>query len=71
MRRVAVGMLIVIGLAPGLARAAETVSYTYDAQGRVVRVVSTGSTGSTAGPSTTTYQYDKVHNRVRKTVTKP
>jgi len=43
------------------AHAAETITYTYDAQGRVIQVHSTGSVN---GPSTTTYTYDKAHNRV-------
>ncbi len=49
------------------AQAAETITYTYDAQGRVIQVRSTGSAN---GPSTTTYTYDKVHNRVTATTVK-
>ncbi len=49
------------------AQAAETITYTYDAQGRVIQVHSTGSAN---GPSTTTYTYDKAHNRVRETTVK-
>ncbi len=49
------------------AQAAETITYTYDAQGRVIQVRSTGSAN---GPSTTTYTYDKVHNRVSATTVK-
>ncbi len=52
---------------PIVAQAAETITYTYDAQGRVIQVRSTGSTN---GPSTTTYQYDKAHNRVHETIVK-
>ncbi len=47
--------------------AAETITYTYDAQGRVIQAHSTGSAN---GPSTTTYTYDKAHNRVRETTVK-
>ncbi len=49
------------------ANAAETITYTYDAQGRVIQVHSTGSAN---GPSTTTYTYDKAHNRVSATTVK-
>ncbi len=49
------------------AQAAETITYTYDAQGRVIQV---RSTGSASGPSTTTYTYDKAHNRVSATTVK-
>jgi len=49
------------------ANAAETITYTYDAQGRVTQVRSTGSAN---GPSTTTYTYDKAHNRVTATTVK-
>lgn len=47
--------------------AAETLTYIYDAQGRVIQVHSTGSVN---GPSTTTYTYDKAHNRVQVNVVK-
>jgi len=61
--------LIVAGLplAVSTASAAETITYTYDAQGRVIQVLSTGSAN---GPSTTTYTYDKAHNRVTATTVK-
>jgi len=45
----------------------QTTTYTYDSQGRVIQVHSTGSAN---GPSTTTYTYDKAHNRVRETTVK-
>ena len=54
-------------LAASSAHAAETITYTYDAQGRVIQVHSTGSAN---GPSTTTYTYDKAHNRVTATTVK-
>lgn len=54
-------------LGAAAARAAETITYTYDAQGRVIQVRSTGSAN---GPSTTTYTYDKAHNRVSATTVK-
>ncbi len=49
------------------AQAAETITYTYDAQGRVIQVHSTGSAN---GTSTTTYTYDKAHNRITATTVK-
>lgn len=54
-------------LGTSTARAAEAIVYTYDAQGRVIQVRSIGSAN---GPSTTTYTYDKVHNRVTATTVK-
>ncbi len=47
------------------ANAAETIAYTYDAQGRVTQVLSTGSVN---GTSSTCYYYDKANNRVREVV---
>ena len=47
------------------ANAAETITYTYDAQGRVKQAL---STGSGTGTSSTCYFYDKVHNRVHEVV---
>ena len=49
------------------ANAAETIAYTYDAQGRVIQVLSTGSVN---GTSSTCYYYDKADNRVREAVVK-
>lgn len=40
--------------------AAETISYTYDARGRVTQVVRTGTVNNNVQ---TTYQYDKANNR--------
>ncbi len=47
------------------AQAAETITYTYDAQGRVKQVLSTGSVN---GTSSTCYFYDKAHNRIHEIV---
>ena len=58
-------VVAILGLGvAGSAHAGETITYTYDAQGRVIQVHSTGSVN---GPSTTTYTYDKAHNRVTTT----
>jgi hypothetical protein len=46
----------------GAVYAAETITYTYDARGRVVQVARTGSVNN----KTTTYVYDKAHNAIRR-----
>lgn len=48
------------------ALAAESISYTYDARGRVIAVVRSGSVNN--GQSTT-YALDKAHNRINVTTT--
>lgn len=50
----------------GVALGAETITYQYDAQGRLVTVARTGSVNSGV---TTTYGHDKADNRVSKTTT--
>lgn len=47
------------------ALAAETISYSYDVKGRLVRVVHTGSVNNGV---TTTYTHDKTDNRQRVVV---
>ena len=54
-----VGALLLAGSA---AQASETITYTYDAQGRLVSAASTG-TASGLAPSTATYSFDPAHNR--------
>jgi hypothetical protein len=44
--------------------AAETISYSYDARGRLVRVARSGTVNNGV---TTTHQYDRADNRVVKT----
>ena len=44
------------------AGASETLSYSYDARGRLTKVVRSGSVNKT-----TTYTYDKANNRTSKT----
>jgi hypothetical protein len=51
-------------LAPALASATETVTYTYDARGRLVKVV---QTVNSATPVTTDYTWDKADNRTHVT----
>ena len=53
--------LILLGAA---AYAAETISYTYDARGRVVRVSHAGTINNNV---VTNYTYDKADNRTNKT----
>jgi uncharacterized protein RhaS with RHS repeats len=63
--RVLVTMAIVV-MPDVAAMAAETVSYTYDAQGRLIRVVKSGSVNNGAAVQ---YTYDAAGNRVRVTAT--
>jgi hypothetical protein len=51
---------------PSLAAAAETITYTYDAKGRLVQVVRSGTVNNGV---TTTYAHDKADNRTGKTTT--
>ena len=55
------GILLVTG---GAAHAAETITYVYDARGRVKQVVRTGTVNNGV---TTTYTVDKADNRTNKT----
>ena len=48
------------------AAASETITYTYDARGRVKQVSHSGTANN--GVSTS-YTYDKAHNRTNKTTT--
>lgn len=50
----------------GPAYAAETVTYVYDARGRLVQVVRTGTVNNGV---TTAYTIDKADNRTNKTTT--
>lgn len=71
MRRVMKGrelvlISILVAAFPALAMAAETISYTYDAQGRLVKVVRNGTVNNGVN---TSYTHDKVINRTNVTVT--
>jgi YD repeat-containing protein len=46
--------------------ASETISYSYDARGRLVKVQRTGTVNNGI---TTTYTHDKANNRVNRTTT--
>lgn len=49
-----------------VAHASSSITYTYDARGRLKTVTLSGGTHSGAA---TTYTYDKANNRIRKQVT--
>lgn len=52
--------------APSIASASETITYSYDAKGRLIEVVRTGSVNKGV---TTDYSHDKADNRQRVTTT--
>jgi hypothetical protein len=61
-------LLVAIGIAtvPALAIASETISYTYDAKGRLIQVAHTGTVNNGV---TTNYAYDRADNRNQVTTT--
>ena len=64
MRRI---LLLAAALPPAMpAQAAETISYSYDARGRLVQVARSGSVNNGV---VTTYTHDKADNRTSKTTT--
>lgn len=69
MKNFRIGAMIGIAAVTGLAVAAlasETVTYTYDARGRVVAVKHSGTVNNNIQSN---YAYDKADNRTNKTVT--
>ncbi|MGN6773182.1 MAG: hypothetical protein ACTHJQ_25545 [Rhizobiaceae bacterium] len=64
MRRLLLAFALV-GMA-GSATATETITYTYDAKGRLVKVVRTGTVNNNV---TVEYTHDKADNRTRVKVT--
>ncbi|MEG3125132.1 hypothetical protein [Sphingomonas sp. GB1N7] len=61
--------LLIVGgalAAAGTASASETITYTYDAKGRVVKVEHTGTVNNNV---VVTYTHDKADNRKNQTVT--
>ncbi len=64
MRKFALLLPLAVLASPALA--AETVTYGYDARGRVIQVVRSGSINNGV---TTTYGVDKADNRTAKTTT--
>jgi hypothetical protein len=62
--RLSATMAILAMACPAIA--AETITYTYDAKGRLVEVKRTGTVNNNV---TTTYQHDKADNRKNATTT--
>lgn len=65
MRRYALAAVILAGL-PSVAAANESITYTYDAQGRLVTVTHSGTVNNNVQA---TYSHDNVNNRTNVTVT--
>ena len=57
-----------IGIAAAAASAGETINYTYDARGRLVKVVRTGTVNNNVSAN---YAYDKADNRTNVNVVSP
>lgn len=67
MRRTLVAAILTAAFgAASVAHAAETITYTYDAKGRLVKVEHGGSMNNGV---VTNYTHDKADNRTNKTVT--
>jgi YD repeat-containing protein len=66
MPRAAAAAATALLLASTAASAAETITYTYDARGRLVQVARSGTVNNGV---TTTYSLDKATNRTSKTTT--
>lgn len=68
-RCVSAAAILSLGLTSVPAIAAETITYTYDAKGRLVKVVRTGTVNNNV---TTEYEHDKADNRTKvKTTNSP
>lgn len=65
-RRITLALGAAAALAGSAASAAETVTYTYDARGRLIRVVHTGAVNNNVQ---TCYKLDKADNRTNVKVT--
>lgn len=57
-----------IGVAAAAAYGSETITYTYDARGRLVSVVRTGTVNNNVSAN---YAYDKADNRTNVNVVSP
>lgn len=66
MRRTSLTAAALLLAAATTAGAAETITYKYDARGRLVQVIRTGTVNNGV---TTTYGHDKADNRTAKTTT--
>lgn len=65
-KRLAILGLGILAIAASPAGASETITYKYDARGRLIEVKRTGTVNNGV---TTTYQIDKADNRLTKTTT--
>jgi uncharacterized protein RhaS with RHS repeats len=63
-RRSLAGLALLSACGATAAHAAETITYSYDARGRLIQVARTGTVNNGV---TTSHQYDKADNRVTKT----
>lgn len=63
-RHIAIGLAL--GLGSTAALASETITYSYDARGRLIQVAHSGSVNNGV---TTAYAHDKANNRTSKTTT--
>jgi redox-regulated HSP33 family molecular chaperone len=61
-------LAIAAALCAAAAMASETVTYTYDARGRLMKVVRSGSVNTNVSA---TYSYDKADNRTNVNVVSP
>lgn len=65
-RQILIGSALTALIAASAANASETITYSYDARGRLVKVERSGTVNNGV---TTTYVYDKADNRVSRTTT--
>lgn len=65
-RSMLAAIVITAALLSIAAEAAETITYTYDARGRLVKVAHSGTVNNNV---ITNYTYDKADNRTNKTTT--
>lgn len=65
-RSICAALAVAALLAPAAVSATETITYTYDARGRLIKVVHTGNVNNNVQVC---YKYDKADNRSNVTVT--
>lgn len=66
MRKLKIALLLALAGQSAVTLAAETITYSYDAKGRLVKVARAGSVNNGVQ---TTYGHDKANNRKTKTTT--
>ncbi|MGN6849200.1 MAG: hypothetical protein ACTHJK_06960 [Sphingomicrobium sp.] len=59
-------VLVLLGLSATVALATETITYTYDARGRLIKVVHSGTVNNNV---VSNYSYDKADNRTNVNTT--